>query len=150
MPYEQEKGYPKLSSDIHAVGMLAIQALTGILPNQFPRDANSLEIIWQDRVTVGGEFAIFLNKMVAYDFSERYQNATEALTAINSIIVSQPVSSPIRHPAPASQSLAKIYLSIFVTIILSLCLGIFVVYSLRSFEQPEPTLNQVNQEKKVW
>ncbi len=42
MPNEQENGHPKLCSDIYAVGMTAIQALTGVFPHQLPKHPNTL------------------------------------------------------------------------------------------------------------
>lgn len=147
IPDEQEKGYPKLSSDIHAVGMLAIQALTGISPHQFPRDPNSLEIIWENQVSVSPELAAILNKMVAYNFLERYQNATQALSALNSLNLSLP--GPVTTPSltPVSQSLFKIGLSICGTIIIGLSLGMFLAYSLSNVVQPRP---ETTQEKPIW
>jgi serine/threonine protein kinase len=151
MPDEQEKGHPKLSSDIYAVGMLAIQALTGVSPDRFPRDPNSLEIIWQNQGSVSPELAAILNKMVAYNFLARYQNATQALTALTSIInvpLTVPVTIP--SPAPVSQSLVKfgvvkMGLSICGTIIIGLSLGLFLAYSLSHVVQPSPETTQEKQ-----
>ncbi|MEO1378148.1 MAG: bifunctional serine/threonine-protein kinase/formylglycine-generating enzyme family protein, partial [Cyanobacteria bacterium J06635_10] len=81
IPFEQCNGKPKLASDIYAVGMLAIQALTGIQPDKldFNRDG---EIIWLDKVNISDDFAEVLTKMVHPRVSQRYQNAAEALKAI--------------------------------------------------------------------
>lgn len=152
IPDEQEKGYPKLESDIHAVGMLAIEALTGISPDQFPRDPNSLEIIWQNKISVSPELAAILNKMVAYNFSDRYQNATQALSALNSLNIPLPVPVTIPSPAPVSQSLVKfglvkLGLSICGTIIIGLTVGMFVAYSLSNVFQPR---QENTQEKQIW
>ena len=38
MPTEQARGKPRITSDIYAVGMIAIQALTGILPTKLEED----------------------------------------------------------------------------------------------------------------
>ena len=79
LPGEQAQGTPKLSSDIYAVGIIAIQALTGLSPTQLEIDVDSNEIIWQHETTVSPEFAQFIDKMVRYDFRQRYASATVAL-----------------------------------------------------------------------
>ncbi|MHC5730371.1 MAG: protein kinase domain-containing protein, partial [Nostoc sp.] len=54
MPSEQAKGKPKLCSDIYAVGMIGIQALTGLIPEQLQEDPNTGEVIWRDKAQVSG------------------------------------------------------------------------------------------------
>jgi len=39
------------SSDIYAVGIM-VSALTGLLPEQLPKDADTDEIIWHDQAQV--------------------------------------------------------------------------------------------------
>jgi serine/threonine-protein kinase len=90
MPSEQLHGHPKLCSDVYALGLTAIQALTGVPPQQLPKDPNTLEIIWRDRVQVSDWLANILTKMVRYHFSNRYQSATEALQALNQAPPSRP------------------------------------------------------------
>ncbi|BAY22662.1 TPR repeat-containing serine/threonine protein kinase [Calothrix sp. NIES-2100] len=85
LPGEQAQGNPKFSSDIYAVGIIAIQALTGLPPEQLEKDADSNEIIWQNHAKVSPEFAQILNKMVCYDFRQRYNSATDALQAIKEL-----------------------------------------------------------------
>jgi serine/threonine protein kinase len=101
MPAEQSKGHPKLCSDIYAVGMVGIQALTGVWPNQLPTDPNTLEVIWQDRVSVSPKLAAILDKMVRYHFKERYPSASEALADINAQMTSPaPPTVPLSPPPP--------------------------------------------------
>ncbi len=85
MPSEQARGKPRLSSDVYAVGMIGIQALTGIAPDSLQEDANTGEILWRDRVEVSNTFAEVLQNMVFYHFSQRYKSAIEALQAIQSL-----------------------------------------------------------------
>ena len=47
MPSEQVAGRPQFSSDIYAVGVLGIQALTGHPPTQLEPDPHSGELAWQ-------------------------------------------------------------------------------------------------------
>ncbi|WP_026732041.1 serine/threonine-protein kinase [Fischerella sp. PCC 9605] len=101
IPSEQAQGNPKYSSDIYAVGIIAIQALTGLSPDQFEEDADSNEIIWQNHTTeVSQEFAQFLDKMVRYDFRQRYPSATEALQALKEL--NNPSSQTIALNIPFS------------------------------------------------
>ena len=100
MPSEQANRRPKLASDIHAVGMIGIQALTGQPPFKLPEDLNTGEIIWRERATVSNYLANILDKMVRDHFSQRYQNAGEALQAILSL--SRPAPLPALLPPDAA------------------------------------------------
>ncbi len=82
---EQAMGRPQLSSDIYAVGMIGIQALTGCEPNQLASHAKTGEVDWQKLVKVSPGLADLLDSMIAYDFRERYESATEALQAIKNL-----------------------------------------------------------------
>lgn len=82
MPSEQTKGSPRLSSDVYAVGMLGIQALTGIMPHKLTEDPVTGEISWRHHAQVSPILADILDKMVRYDFRQRYQSAEEALQAL--------------------------------------------------------------------
>ncbi|NJL87143.1 MAG: tetratricopeptide repeat protein [Leptolyngbyaceae cyanobacterium SM1_1_3] len=86
MPNEQLAGQPCLSSDIYAVGMLAIQALTGIDPKRLRKDPKNSEILWQDQVVISPELAEIIDKMVRYDYRQRYGTAAEALTVLNLLL----------------------------------------------------------------
>lgn len=97
MPSEQYLGVPNLSSDLYAVGAIALFALTGIPPYQLPKDPDTLEIIWRERVKVSEALAKFLNKLICYDFHQRYLNAEEALEALMMTI---PQAQPKVPPLP--------------------------------------------------
>jgi len=84
MPIEQFNGRPNLCSDIYAVGIIAIQALTGIHPLHLGEDANH-EVVWRDRAPqVGDRLADIIDKMVRHHAGDRYQYAAEALQALSS------------------------------------------------------------------
>ncbi|NJM71168.1 MAG: tetratricopeptide repeat protein [Scytonema sp. RU_4_4] len=89
IPSEQAQGNPKFSSDIYTLGILGIEALTGVSPEQLEKDAETGEIIWQNHTSVSENFAKVLNKMVCYDFRERYSSARVALQALNDLKNSQ-------------------------------------------------------------
>ncbi|PSB54419.1 CHASE2 domain-containing serine/threonine-protein kinase [Chamaesiphon polymorphus] len=78
-PPEQFSGQPNYSSDIYALGTIAIEALTNTHPRYLPVDESTGNLIWQDRATVSPTLAKVLNKMVAYHFRDRYQSATAVL-----------------------------------------------------------------------
>lgn len=97
MPSEQAIGRPKFSSDIYAVGIIVIQALTGVLPRDFPKDPETEEILWQPLASVSSGLEAVLGKMVRYHFGDRYSCAAEALEAVNSLSIS-PTSPPSPMP----------------------------------------------------
>ncbi|HEY9850092.1 MAG TPA: serine/threonine-protein kinase [Leptolyngbyaceae cyanobacterium] len=76
-PPEQCAGRPRPNSDIYAVGITAIKGLTGLSPNQLQQDIRTGEILWTHKAEIKPEFAAIISKMVRYDFSQRYQTATE-------------------------------------------------------------------------
>ncbi|MBD2355600.1 serine/threonine protein kinase [Tolypothrix sp. FACHB-123] len=88
MPSEQKIGRPKFNSDIYAVGLIAIQALTGVVPESLPRDTDTHNILWQELINIQHikpALIDILDKMVRYDFSDRYQSTTEVLQALAEI-----------------------------------------------------------------
>ncbi|MBF2072823.1 MAG: tetratricopeptide repeat protein [Synechococcales cyanobacterium C42_A2020_086] len=100
MPSEQASGHPKACSDLHALGVLAIQALTGTPPEDLPKDPQTLEIIWRDRAQVSPHLAAILDKMVRYHFSQRYQTATDVLNALTPPTQLTPPPSLLPPPPP--------------------------------------------------
>ncbi|HEY9665141.1 MAG TPA: serine/threonine-protein kinase, partial [Allocoleopsis sp.] len=68
MPSEQMAGRPRFCSDLYAVGMIGIQALTGLHPKSLPEDGRTGEIVWRDRTEVSPALGDMLDKMVRYDF----------------------------------------------------------------------------------
>ncbi len=87
IPPEQAIGSPKFCSDIYAVGIIGIQALTGMRPKQLKVD-NLGNLIWQKNATVTPELARVLDQMVLYAFPQRYPSATEALEALQKLEIS--------------------------------------------------------------
>ena len=85
MPSEQAVGKPKAASDIYAVGMIAIQALTGKSPSQLPTDPNTGDRLWTIPADVSAEMAAFLKRMTHDHFSQRYPSAMEALAAFEQL-----------------------------------------------------------------
>jgi serine/threonine-protein kinase len=99
MPTEQGQGKPRPNSDIYALGIIAIQALTGVPASQLQEDPDTGEMNWQHLIPINPELVAILTKMVRYHFKERYQTATEALQACQELVnvtpeFSQPSLSP--------------------------------------------------------
>ncbi|MCL2925772.1 MAG: bifunctional serine/threonine-protein kinase/formylglycine-generating enzyme family protein [Trichodesmium sp. MAG_R04] len=94
MPSEQSNGRPKLSSDIYAVGMVGIKALTGKDPGYLPIDQDTGNIIWRNEAQVSNPLANILDKMVHEYFPQRYQNAMEVLDVLPEMTVEVNSSKP--------------------------------------------------------
>lgn len=97
MPTEQGRGRPRPNSDIYALGMIGIQALTGRFSTQLLEDSNTGEVIWQHHANVSDGLACVLNQMVRYHFKDRYQSAIEVLQAL------QPLAN-LHPPLPQQQA----------------------------------------------
>lgn len=100
IPGEQAQGDPKFSSDIYAVGIIGIQALTGLSPENLEKDSETNEIIWRNHSTVDENFAKVLDKMTRYDFRQRYPSATVALQALKDLHSSYPQTIALSPPSP--------------------------------------------------
>ncbi|MGF1487148.1 MAG: protein kinase [Prochloraceae cyanobacterium] len=91
MSPESQAGKPKFNSDIYAVGIIGIQALTGLHPKDLPADPRTGEIIWrfatheQLIAPVSLELEKILNKMVRYHFKDRYQSVNEVIEALSQL-----------------------------------------------------------------
>ncbi len=90
MPSEQANGHPQLSSDLYALGIIGIEALTGLAPHEIPKDPQTLELDWEQHAEVSSGLAQVLNKMVRFDFRQRYQSADETLQALANVTTNIP------------------------------------------------------------
>ncbi|MEA5624277.1 serine/threonine-protein kinase [Nostoc sp. UHCC 0251] len=87
IPPEQFIGQTQPNSDIYALGMIAIQALTGLEPLQLKADPYTNEIIWRSETTpVNDYLAAVLSQMIRYDYQNRFQSAGEVLRVLKQII----------------------------------------------------------------
>lgn len=90
MPIEQLAGNPQFSSDVYAVGIVCLKALTGTNCLDIPKDIHTSELIWRNKATqISTGLADILDKMVCYDYRQRYQNASEALQAVDRLVYRQ-------------------------------------------------------------
>jgi len=100
-PSEQCAGRVRYSSDIYALGMTGIRALTGLSPHELQLDVNTGETLWMDKAQVSHEFATVLCKMVRHDFTQRYQSALEALSDFEQLVNLHTSSLKIDDNLPA-------------------------------------------------
>ncbi|MEA5576605.1 tetratricopeptide repeat protein [Anabaena sp. UHCC 0451] len=124
IPGEQAQGTPKLSSDVYALGIIAIQAITGLSPHQLDKDVDTNEIIWRNHTTVTPEFAEFLDKMVCYDFRQRYASADVALKALQELIKPPSGTIVFSPTAPINHSKPQLFKK---AVFIKLALGIFLL-----------------------
>jgi len=95
MPNEQYSGNPRFASDIYALGLTVIYALTGIPPAELPRDEQTGEFIWRDRaLQASPALAAILDRMVRSHFPDRYQTVHEVLQDLQPLIVYGPTTPP--------------------------------------------------------
>jgi formylglycine-generating enzyme required for sulfatase activity len=106
MPAEQTQGTPSFASDVYAIGCIAIEALIGRspYPSGFDRDVNTGEFLWRHRTRVSDGLAAIIDKMVRYDWRQRYRNAGEALAALEALSHNVPKTPPKSAPRSVPQT----------------------------------------------
>jgi serine/threonine protein kinase len=85
MPLEQAGGTPRPSSDLYALGIICIQALTGRQPTELPEDNATGELQWRQFVNISPPLLAFLTKITSSHFRDRYATAHEALQALHQL-----------------------------------------------------------------
>ena len=97
MPNEQQGGKPRFSSDIYALGMTAIHALSGTVPSKLQEDPQTGEVIWRQQTQIGDRLATILDKMVKSHYRDRYQTVDEVIHDL------QNLTKPEREVKPDSE-----------------------------------------------
>ncbi|MDY7019860.1 MAG: protein kinase [Cyanobacteriota bacterium] len=89
MSPEQARGKPQFSSDLYALGVIGIQALTGVSPHQLLESSQTENLLWRDRLTIAVHPTLMqiLERMVDSDIRQRYQTATSVLNDLSQINV---------------------------------------------------------------
>ncbi len=127
-PSEQTQGKPRFSSDLYALGMIAIQALTGIEPEHLPEDPKTGEVIWHDRIgqkNLNPLLREVIDRMVRYDFRQRYPDAAAVLADLTALgsrraTVLRPIQQLNRqrvHPVVAIALIAGLIIAIFAGVV---------------------------------
>lgn len=86
IPNEQLAGSPRFNSDIYAVGIIGIQASTGISPDKLEDEPDTGELLWQPLSDHSDQLKAILHKMTRYDFNKRYQSAQEVLQDLTPLL----------------------------------------------------------------
>ena len=106
-PLEQLAGQPSFNSDIYALGIVSIQALTGTPPNQLKRDPQTGSVIWRHQAQVSEELANVIHKMTHYMYTERYQSATAVVEDLEKLNFGNAVTRSTITPTVRSSSPVK-------------------------------------------
>jgi eukaryotic-like serine/threonine-protein kinase len=81
---EQAEGVATFSSDIYALGMTAIQFLTGQYPLHLPKDADGA-VLWRGLTSISDKLAAILEGMTQVDEIERYECTSAVLADLNTL-----------------------------------------------------------------
>jgi serine/threonine protein kinase len=87
MPPEQAIGKPVFSSDIYSLGMTVIYLLTGRHPQEFERNLQNGEIIWQPETNISTQLAAILDKAIKPHSKERYPTAKDMLADLGANVI---------------------------------------------------------------
>lgn len=112
-PAEQLAGIPQLNSDIHALGIMIMQGVTGFSiqainsSERAPRrdTNNGCKYDWQSYAPqISSGLKEIISKMIEFHFSDRYQSAAEVLDALDNLDANTVDPSPVNSD-PVSQNL---------------------------------------------
>ncbi|MBD2413769.1 hypothetical protein FACHB389_31615 [Nostoc calcicola FACHB-389] len=93
-PREQFNGSAKFNSDIYALGMTALEALTGLEPEKLKDDTG--KVIWSNQIPGSDRLVEILQKMVDEDYRSRYQSPEDVL--VDLVRVKQPKNTLMLAP----------------------------------------------------
>lgn len=84
-PPEQKEGRPNCTSDLYALGVIAIRALTGAVATEL-QNPETGQVNWRGRgAQVSQKLAKILDKMVHPDYNQRYQSARDVLNDLQKL-----------------------------------------------------------------
>ena len=92
MPAEQLSGNPQFNSDIYAVGIIILQAITGLSAqeiSELPRDEDC-NIIWENLASgISKKFKQIVSKTICYYHPHRYSSVQEILKDLDQLKVNK-------------------------------------------------------------
>lgn len=77
MPPEQFQGMATASSDLYALGMVTVRAMTGCSPHELSTDAETGELSWRRLASGNAKLMTVVDRMVRKDSARRPQSAAE-------------------------------------------------------------------------
>jgi tetratricopeptide (TPR) repeat protein len=81
---EQAAGRPTISSDLYALGMSVIEALTETKPEMFTRDLTG-KLLWSQNLALDRRLIRIIDKLIQFDLGQRYQSAQKVLSELGKI-----------------------------------------------------------------
>lgn len=118
-PEKNAKINQNYNSDIYGVGIIAIQALTGLSPTELTQfqttdTGSKVKIKWRSRSSCSPELADIVDKTIDYQSEEPYKSASEVLEDLKNIeaysqkVVSQPIATETEEQTtPTRKQLSK-------------------------------------------
>jgi serine/threonine protein kinase len=103
MSPEQARGNPRPSSDLYALGVIGIQALSGKYPSELIEDDATGELQWQHLVQASPLLVAHLSEMTRYHFRDRFTTASAALQALKNIDSDDNFTNNFTLPLPIPQ-----------------------------------------------
>jgi eukaryotic-like serine/threonine-protein kinase len=80
-------GQPRYASDLYALGVIGVQAVTGMHPSQMNSNPQTCELEWRDHATTSDRFAAILSKLIQFHFNDRYANAGQVRQALKTALI---------------------------------------------------------------
>ena len=91
-PCEQKEGMPNFSSDIYALGIMAMQAVTGFSieaiskPNEVLKRDVKHNFVWEDHAPkIDSAYKKIISQMIKFYWKDRYQTVDDVLQGLNTV-----------------------------------------------------------------
>ncbi|MEZ2278201.1 MAG: protein kinase [Microcoleus sp.] len=142
-PVEQIQGYPKNCSDIYALGMTALEALTGVEPEKL-KDVTTGKVLWPPSFNASDKLKKILEKMVEHNCQRRYQSAEKVLNDLNSagftatVVVAPGWSPTVPSVQNVGGGISKLPMWLWFAIATPLVVLAFVLGLLSTPQSPKP------------
>lgn len=107
LDYDQ---HPQPASDLYALGLIAIEALTGRPHYDFSYDPDK-GLQWRDDVAVSLHLAEFIDRLVRQDWRDRFDSAAQAMDTLSGVCDRQRIAKDSRLPTVIAAPGARPYVS---------------------------------------